>query len=59
VGGLVGYIESSSVQASYATSCVTGQSDTGGLVGGVTDSSTVTGSYATGAVSQTGDVAVW
>jgi hypothetical protein len=56
VGGLVGYIESSSVQASYATSSVTGQSDTGGLVGGVTDSSTVTGSYATGAVSQTGDV---
>lgn len=55
VGGLVGFLNYSSISNSYSTGSVTGGADAnvGGLVGRNTDSSSVSNSYASGSVSLT------
>ena len=55
IGGLVGYIENSSVSQSFASGNVSGSTRVGGLCG-MNTGSTVTNAYATGSVTGTNEV---
>jgi hypothetical protein len=54
VGGIVGYMYSSSITNSYSTGSVSGSSQVGGIAGYVRISSSITNSYSTGSVSGSG-----
>ena len=51
VGGLVGYMEWSTMTDCYATGSVTGYRMVGGLVGATTETSAITGCFAAGSVT--------